>query len=66
MEARMAEIIRLLDYEPVARPEGFKPSKPADILFFTGVRYEKAPKKKKSRKSAKSNNQARKVKRSGA
>lgn len=62
----MAEIIRLLDYEPVLRPAGFKPSQPADILFFTGVRYEKAPKKKKSRKSTKANNQARKVKRSGA
>ena len=62
----MAEIIRLLDYEPVTRPAGFKSSKPADILFFTGVRYEKAPKKKKSRKPAKTTNQARKVKRSGA
>lgn len=62
----MAHIIRLLDYEPVARPVGFKTSKPADILFFTGVRYEKTPAKKKTKKARKANQQARIAKQSGS
>tara|TARA_R110002126_G_scaffold241323_4_gene384762 strand:- start:320 stop:511 length:192 start_codon:yes stop_codon:yes gene_type:complete len=49
----MATIIRLLDYEPVFRPQGFRPSQPADITFFTGVRYEQSlsEEKKKAPKS---------------
>jgi hypothetical protein len=49
----MAKIIRLLDYEPVFRPQGFRPSQQAEFTFFTGVRYEHAIKedKKKTPKS---------------
>lgn len=60
----MAKIIRLLDYEPVERPKGFRPKEPAKILFFTGVRYERAPCKRNKR--SKSNVRAQKVKRTGA
>lgn len=52
----MAQIIRLLDYEPVERPKGFRPTAPAKILFFTGVRYERVPKKKTKRSKNKASN----------
>lgn len=52
----MAEIIRLLDYEPIERPKGFRPLAPAKILFFTGVRYERVPKKKTKRTKTKNSN----------
>lgn len=61
----MAKIIRLLDYEPVARPQGFKPSAPADILFFTGVRYERTS-GKKAKKSGKNDRRIDSTKRHGA
>ncbi|MEW7007778.1 MULTISPECIES: hypothetical protein [unclassified Lentilitoribacter] len=60
----MAKIIRLLDYEPVDRPQGFQPKEPAKILFFTGVRYERPPNKKNKR--SKRNERAPKIKRTGA
>lgn len=60
----MAKIIRLLDFEPVERPQGFRPIEPAKVLFFTGVRYERPPSKKSKR--SKGNVPTRKVKHSGA
>ena len=54
----MAKIIRLLDYVPVFRPEGFRPSQPSDITFFTGVRYEPAPKEAKKKASKSKSKQA--------
>lgn len=60
----MAKIIRLLDYEPVERPQGFQPKEPATILFFTGVRYERPPSKKNKR--SKGSVRTPKAKRTGA
>lgn len=60
----MAKIIRLLDYEPVERSQGFRPKEPAKILFFTGVRYERAPDKRDKR--TKPSGSTQKVKRTGA
>lgn len=60
----MAKIIRLLDYEPVERPLGFQSKEPATILFFTGVRYERALSKKGKR--SKRNVRSQKVKHTGA
>lgn len=60
----MAKIIRLLDYEPIERPQGFQSKEPATILFFTGVRYERPPSKKN--KQSKRCVRAQKIKRTSA